>query len=418
MDSQIDALKKYVSDQGYIMVGIYNDAGISARKKYSKRPALLQLMEDCKSKKVDLIIFTKLDRWFRSVADYYEVQSILDDCKVPWRAIWEDYETETSAGVFKVNIMLSIAQAEADRTSERLKAVNAYRRANGQYIAGKAPIGYKSVQSQIIIDQDKKEAVASAFNIYLQTTSVRDFQNELKINGIVIRYDSCRNILQNPTYKGDAYGVPCEPYITPDQWDYIQYVFSSRRTRAGNTPKRIYLFSGLIRCSECGYTFNSRICTSRYKDKKYPYKFYKCRSYLNGTCSNGVTLSEKYMEQKMLEILKPEMDKVVYDVKSRPKDTVNYEKERKILEGRVSRIGDRYELGEISRDEYIEKVTELKSKIADLKPVSQKKVEHLPDNWREMYDKLDEKHKQNFWKTSVKYITANKEKDIKPYFFA
>ena len=40
------------------------------------------------------------------------------------RAIWEDYETETSAGVFKVNIMLSVAQSEADMTSERIKAVN------------------------------------------------------------------------------------------------------------------------------------------------------------------------------------------------------------------------------------------------------------------------------------------------------
>ena len=39
VDSQIDALEKYCEEQGYTVAGIYNDAGISARKKYTKRPA-------------------------------------------------------------------------------------------------------------------------------------------------------------------------------------------------------------------------------------------------------------------------------------------------------------------------------------------------------------------------------------------
>lgn len=121
VDSQIDALEKYCEEHGYMVAGVYNDAGISARKKYTKRPALLQLLEDCKQCKIDIILFTRLDRWFRAVAGYYEVQSVLDACKVPWRAIWEDYETETSQGIFKVNIMLSVAQAEVDRDSEIIR---------------------------------------------------------------------------------------------------------------------------------------------------------------------------------------------------------------------------------------------------------------------------------------------------------
>ena len=78
VDSQIDALEKYCEEHGYMVVGVYNDAGISARKKYTKRPALLQLLEDCKQCKIDIILFTRLDRWFRAVAGYYEVQSALE----------------------------------------------------------------------------------------------------------------------------------------------------------------------------------------------------------------------------------------------------------------------------------------------------------------------------------------------------
>ena len=32
VDSQIDALEKYCEEQGYTVAGVYNDAGISARK--------------------------------------------------------------------------------------------------------------------------------------------------------------------------------------------------------------------------------------------------------------------------------------------------------------------------------------------------------------------------------------------------
>lgn len=64
VDSQIDALEKYCEEQGYMVAGIYNDAGISARKKYTKRPALLRLLEDCKKHEIDIILFTRLDRWF------------------------------------------------------------------------------------------------------------------------------------------------------------------------------------------------------------------------------------------------------------------------------------------------------------------------------------------------------------------
>ena len=156
VNSQLSALEEYCRANGYNIADVYNDAGYSARKKYTNRPQLLRLMDDCQKGKIDIILFTKLDRWFRSVSDYYQVQNILDECKVPWRAIWEDYETETSSGIFKVNIMLSVAQSEADRTSERIKAVNEYRRAKGEYI-GKAPTGYKIVNKHLVKDEEKQE---------------------------------------------------------------------------------------------------------------------------------------------------------------------------------------------------------------------------------------------------------------------
>ena len=78
VDAQEAACRRWVREHGHHLAGIYNDAGLSARAKFTKRRAMLQLIEDIRAGKVELIIFTKLDRWFRNVADYYEVQAILE----------------------------------------------------------------------------------------------------------------------------------------------------------------------------------------------------------------------------------------------------------------------------------------------------------------------------------------------------
>ena len=57
LQEQRDALTRYAQEHKLTVVGIYEDAGISARKPYKKRPALLRLLDDCKAGKVDTILF-------------------------------------------------------------------------------------------------------------------------------------------------------------------------------------------------------------------------------------------------------------------------------------------------------------------------------------------------------------------------
>ena len=66
---------------------------------------------------------TKLDRWFRNIADFYKVIEVLKRNKVDWKTIWEDYDTTTASGEFWLNISLSMGQLEAKRTSERINEV-------------------------------------------------------------------------------------------------------------------------------------------------------------------------------------------------------------------------------------------------------------------------------------------------------
>lgn len=59
IEAQLNALREFANDQS---VGEYVDAGISARSSIAKRPELQRLLRDVEAGKVDLVVFTKLDR--------------------------------------------------------------------------------------------------------------------------------------------------------------------------------------------------------------------------------------------------------------------------------------------------------------------------------------------------------------------
>ena len=82
-----------------------------------------ELLADVQAGKIDRILSIKLDRWFRNVREYHKIQEILEANNVTWQATMEDYNTATADGRLKVNIMLSVAENESDRTSERIKFV-------------------------------------------------------------------------------------------------------------------------------------------------------------------------------------------------------------------------------------------------------------------------------------------------------
>lgn len=98
LEAQQEDLQEYCRERGWIVVGVYIDAAKTARKRLGKRTNFLRMLEDVKRDKVDLILFTRLDRWFRSVADYYKVMEVLEAHNCGWKTTQEQYDTSTAGG--------------------------------------------------------------------------------------------------------------------------------------------------------------------------------------------------------------------------------------------------------------------------------------------------------------------------------
>ena len=90
LEAQREAVEKYAKEKGYSIVDIYADEGITARKQLSKRKELQRLLSDVKKDKIDLILVTILDRLFRNIIHYYQVQDMREAHNCNWRRIFEN----------------------------------------------------------------------------------------------------------------------------------------------------------------------------------------------------------------------------------------------------------------------------------------------------------------------------------------
>lgn len=407
VESQIEALQAYAKENKYKVVGIYNDAGISAHISYKKRPALLKLIEDCNNSKVDLILFTKLDRWFRSLKDYYAVESALEGSNVAWKAIWEDYETETSAGKFKVNIMLSIAQAEAERTSERIRSVFEYKKSKGEFI-GKPPIGYKIVDKKLVIDENLREIVSEMFRLYLEYHSVHKVHLYTVSMGQKWVESTISKLLKSESYIGNCAGYQCEPYITLEQHNEIKRMLHER-TRTAKDNK-VYIFAAMCRCGYCGQKMKSHTSYHHYT------KHYYCSGWEKIVeKASYVSISERYLEKYLLDNIEELIESYNSNSGSKNKQQ-DISKKIKSIKAKIDRVGIRFEDGDISVEEYKKKRKQLMDELQELEMsmTDVVKVVSLPPEWKLKYNALDEEHKHYFWTSIIKEIIVTNENKTAP----
>ena len=224
IEAQREALDAWAETAGVQVAGHYIDAGISARKSAAKRPELQRLLSDVETGLIDLVVFTKLDRWFRNIAEYYKVQEILERHRVDWKTIHEDYDTSTASGRLKINIMLSVAQDEADRTSERIKAVFASKKERQEPCTGKVPTGYRIEGKKVVKDPETEAAVSCFFERFLATRSIEQARRATEARcGVLFTYYLSRLMLTKEAYCGCFEGVEgmCPAYITREQFDEI-----------------------------------------------------------------------------------------------------------------------------------------------------------------------------------------------------
>lgn len=399
LGEQTESLMNYAKEHHYTVVDLYEDAGISARKPYTKRPALLRLLDDCKSGMIDLILFIKLDRWFRNVAQYYKVQELLDQYRVNWAATQEDYETETASGRLKVNIMLSVAQDEADRTSERIKFVFAGKRAKGQPTCGKHPMGIKIENSHYLPDPEYIDAIQDMFRQYIQCQSLCALSRYMRETwGIDRSYNRYKEYIANRLYMGEAFGVKnaLTPIVSEETFTLANQILAQRSTRYSSTrPDRVYLFSNLLNCAECGHRM------SAYYNPARNAKYYRCQRHNESShlCPHKRNIREEkledYLRREVYSILERNYIHLQAEQQKQMKSKISPEK----IQAKLDRLKTLYVDGLIDLEEYKADQSTLKQQLLTaqkIRPIKKPDFEKIKTQL-ENYDNLTYTSKKAFW---------------------
>lgn len=413
--AQLDALHKYANERKYQIIGTFVDDGVSGTK-YDERDELQKLMELVDSEKVDIILFTRLDRWFRSIKHYINIQSRLDAHGVNWLAIWEPiYDTTTPAGRLIVNQMMSIAQFEAENTGQRIRQVQAYKVKQGEVISGTTSPGYSIVNKHLVINSDAPDVIR-AFEIYDRTNSLAETVRAMAGTNLPKSANGMKYMLMRTWYIGEAYGVEgfCPAIIDRDLFDRVQIALK-RNIKSNQT--HTYLFSGLLRCTECGCMMAAG---TRKRDKRKPVSLYRCAKRYNRNadpCCNTKTISEPVLERMLLEMLPDVIIERVEINEKKAAHAVSYDRQKAALEKKIERLKILFVNEEISLEEYRHDKAELTDQIAKLAPVT------LPDapesiltlqglNLSAIYETLTKTERRAFWRGIIKEIRFDKNRNF------
>ena len=355
--SQREILKEYLKRFPDMEIyDIYVDDGYSGTN--FERPDFKRMMDDIYKGKVNCVLVKDLSRFGRN---YAEVGHYLDNIFVKLQVRFIALNNQHDTGISGINSFNQLVQVgitnimnegQAAITSVNVRGTLNLRRQQGKYIGSFATYGYlkdPNDKHHLIIDEEAATVVRMIFERFLGGESIigiTKYLNDIgipnpsmykklkglnyshpssKINDGLWPDSSVRRILQNRMYIGDmvqgknttySYKIKQCRAIPKDEWiivegthepiiereifDKAQALFN-KNIRKSPQKNTVDLFSGLVRCADCGRVMNKKTNKQPYGT----YHYYRCvttRKMKKTACTNHTIRIDKLEQIVLLTI--------------------------------------------------------------------------------------------------------------------
>jgi len=172
------------------------------------------------------------------------------------------------------------------------------------------PIGYKLVEGKIQLDDSKANIVKHIFKEYASGASLLDIAKAMTTAGLPNAnnqpkwyHGTVSKILDNVKYQGDDF---YPPLIDKELFEKVQRRRDERCEKLGrnlqlNSASRQSVFSGILRCGECGDVYRKYVEHSGKTTKR---TFWKCKRYINRNrvCCRNSFLTDEQIRLAFLSI--------------------------------------------------------------------------------------------------------------------
>lgn len=431
-EKQIEFFNEFTKKNGYELYKLYADEGISG-KQIKHRKQFQQMMLDAKAKKFDKVVVKDVSRFARNTVDLLQSVRELKSYNVQVDFL-NNGEVMEGGSEFILTILGAMAQQESANMSKRVKF--------GKDITaqkGRVPnivFGYDKMPNEryiLKVNEEEAKLVKEIFESYVYkgwgTTKIAWDLND---RGIRTKRDKAKwvqngivRMLKNPIYTGRVTNKKSEvtDFITgtrkdipEDEWIVVerpemriisdelfnkaQDILAQRSNEFKLNNKREkteYVFSTLIYCKHCGYSF--RRMRRKYSETGKEYIRWVCsgrNSMGVGSCPNTTVIDE----EELLNAIK------VY-LKSIIKNKKNFMKAVEKEFEKITKIRENNERNEEGLLQEIEKVTTKKQKYMEMFQNEVINIKELKQYTNPLNDDIARLERE------LKLITSEiKEKDV------
>lgn len=308
ISTQRDLLLNYIRDNELLFVDEYVDDGVSGTT--FDRVGFNRMIEDCKNKRINMIITKDTSRLGRDHIDFgYYVEKFFPENNIRYVAVNDGVDTFNRNN--SANDMLVFKSAFNDMyvkdISNKLRSSLYTKKRNGLFVGAYAPYGYKKNEEdkhKLEIEPISASIVRRIFDMFITGDSLTkicdtltnekiptpSMQKNMKIGQNNFHYGvwstrTIGDILKNPTYIGNL--TQCrnrkvnykskkrvhtketdwivsegavEPIIDKETFELAQTMFKTNKNHGvkGNGITDKLLLRGLIYCKDCNHTIGWR----------------------------------------------------------------------------------------------------------------------------------------------------------------
>ena len=324
---QREAISKLCSERAWTLVEMIEDLDLSAYKRGVKRPGFDRMMG--RLGEVEAIVFWRIDRLSRSVADFSRILEACDAAGV--KLVSTDQQIDTTSAIGKAFVQISsvFAELESGTLSERSRQMHAHLRAKGKHV-GRVPFGWRTQEGFLVREPTEQGVLREMAQRYVAGQSMREVAQEFGFH-----HPNLARMLKSGRVIDAMPPSLSESLISA----------LGERARTGSRAKRS-LLGGIARCSVC--VAGMTVVAERTRGDKV-WSAYSCRERRHVSISRPWL--DEYISAQVLEAI--DTGKLIRRLeKKRPGNAPRTSE----IEARLEMLEtDFYERGIINRDSYLKR---------------------------------------------------------------
>jgi len=207
---QREAIEAFAKSQGYELLDLIIDAGVSGATKPEERDGFQRVLELAEAKAFSVLLVWKFDRLARSLVYAVTTANLLQErFGVVLRSVTEPIDTSTPMGQTVFAILAGMAAQERQAIVQRTLAGKREKAKRGGFAGGPAPYGYvRDRDGGLEVDPNEAQTIRRIFTMRQQGMSYRAIADVLNSEDVPTKRGgrwyagTVRYILDNPKYRG------------------------------------------------------------------------------------------------------------------------------------------------------------------------------------------------------------------------